>query len=235
MKIVEYRGWDNFDVEFQDEHKYVKKNVKEQAFKKGQVKNPYDRTVFGVGYLGVGKYRARKDKRHMYDTYNVWNGMLERCYYDAERHPAYYGICTVCDEWFNYQTFAKWYEENKYECEGRLHIDKDILHPGNKIYSPEHCILVPQYINTMFIGSQNNSGLPSTVRKTKTGRYSSAFRGKRLGTYDTLEEAFEIHARVKEQHIKKVATEHKDELPKHVYEAIMRYEVNLENDINYRP
>lgn len=34
---------------------------------------------------------------------------------------------------------------NKYECDERLYIDKDILYPGNKVYSPDTCLLVPQH------------------------------------------------------------------------------------------
>lgn len=50
---------------------------------------------------------------------------------------------------------------NRYECKGRLHVDKDILHPGNKVYSPENCILLPQRINELFfVSSRGTSNLP---------------------------------------------------------------------------
>lgn len=45
MKIIEYKTCDDMIVEFQDEYK-EKVNAQYQAFKRGNVKNPYDKTVF---------------------------------------------------------------------------------------------------------------------------------------------------------------------------------------------
>lgn len=113
---------------------------------------------------------------------------MQRCYINKKKYPAYYGIVTICDEWLVFQNFAKWYDENKYECEGRLHVDKDILHPGNKVYSPENCILLPQRINELFfVNSRGTSNLPQGIREAATG-YSASFQGKHLGTYKTLKE-----------------------------------------------
>jgi hypothetical protein len=147
MKIIEYNNALDIVVEFQDEHK-TKIHTSYQMFEKGKVKNPYDKTIHGVGYLGVGKYK-RKDYKKIYDT---WGDMLRRCYepYFINKNLAYKD-CYVCDEWHNFQNFAKWWEENVYNCNNeRMHLDKDILCKGNKIYSPETCMIVPQKINTLF-------------------------------------------------------------------------------------
>ena len=69
----------------------------------------------------------------------------------------------------NFQNFAQWYDNHKYECDGRLHIDKDIKYPGNKLYSPYHCILVPQRINMLFSNKLNKRGLPNGIDKNKKG------------------------------------------------------------------
>ena len=144
MKIVTYRRYDDIDVEFLDEHHYVKEHNTYSNFKSGAIKNPYDRSVYGVGYIGEGNHIIIQNKKVSL-SYEVWSEMLARCYLEERKHlhPAYFGIVTVCDEWQCYHRFADWYEEHTYECEGRLHLDKDILYPGNKIYSPETCILVP--------------------------------------------------------------------------------------------
>ena len=55
MKIVAYRRYDDIDVEFLDEHHYVKEHNTYSNFKSGAIKNPYDRSVYGVGYVGEGK------------------------------------------------------------------------------------------------------------------------------------------------------------------------------------
>ena len=51
MKIVEYNRHDDIIVEFQDEHKYRKK-ANYINFKTGSIKNPYDKTVYGVAWIG---------------------------------------------------------------------------------------------------------------------------------------------------------------------------------------
>ena len=71
---------------------------------------------------------------------------MKRIYYKNDiRVSATYDDCVVCNEWHNLQNFAKWFEENYYEIgEGRMHLDKDIICAGNKIYNPDMCIFVPQ-------------------------------------------------------------------------------------------
>ena len=69
MKIVEYNGKDDITVEFQDEYN-AKVHTGYNNFKKGDVKNPYHPSVYGVGYLGEGKYNAYKNKKQT-DAYNT--------------------------------------------------------------------------------------------------------------------------------------------------------------------
>lgn len=234
MKIICYRSWDDIDVEFLDEFMYVKEHTTYSNFKKGEVKNPYDRSVFNIGYVGVGKYMTRNTILKKPETsYETWTSMLERCYKNKKSFPAYYGICTVCDEWLNFQNFAEWFENNKYKVDERLHIDKDILFPGNKIYSPDMCLLVPQRINMLFLHKPNNSGLPNGINKTKTNKYNASYCGKSLGTFSTLEEAYSIYAQNKENAIKKTADEYKDIIPQKVFDALYKYKVEIVNDRNF--
>lgn len=234
MKIITYRKWDDLDVEFLDEYHYVKKHCTYTNFKNGQVKNPYDKTMCGVGYPGVGKYKIRISKTQVTKEYECWASMYTRCYSDTNksRHPAYYDICEVCEEWYNFQNFGKWFENNKYECDGRLHIDKDILIPGNRIYSPDTCLLVPQRINMLFVHKSNNNGLPNGISKTKANKYSASYCGKSLGTFSTLEEAYSIYAENKENAIKMIADEYKSTIPQKVYNALYKYKVKMSNDRN---
>ena len=71
--------------------------------------------------------------------------ILERGYSKLwkEKHPTYENVY-VCEEWHNFQNFAKWYYNNYYSInEERMEIDKDILYKNNKVYSPDTCIIVP--------------------------------------------------------------------------------------------
>lgn len=235
MQIIRYRTSMDIDVEFLDDFHYVKEHTTYSNFTRGQIKNPYDKTLFGVGYVGVGEHITGCRKDGMTEEYHCWQNMLERCYCNKlkDLHPSYYDISSICEEWHNFQNFATWHKEHKYEVNERLHLDKDILYAGNKIYSPKTCLLVPQRINMLFSNKPNDRGLPNGIRKTDGGKYSAKYGGKDIGTYSTLEEAYAEYARVKEKRIREVADEYKDIIPEKVYKALYDYRVRIENDKNY--
>ena len=113
MKIIEYINANNMIVEFQDEHKF-KVHCAYREFIKGKVRNPYDCSVYGVGYIGVGKYKVKEDGQITIQYY-YWQSMLKRCYSDEyhRKQPTYIG-CSVIDEWLNFQVFAEWFDNNFY-------------------------------------------------------------------------------------------------------------------------
>ena len=234
MKIVDYRTNNDLDIEFQDEYHYIKEHNTYSNFKSGSVKNPYDKTICNVGFIGNGKYQSQINGKYVLE-YSIWEAMIARCYRKSQEtmYPAYFGECIVCHEWHNYQTFAKWYNDNYYEVDGRLHMDKDILFPGNKEYSPNKCILVPQRINLLFMNKSNNRGLPQGIRKTTTDRYSVVYGGKNLGICKTYEEACDRYEIAKKNKIVKVANEYKDKIPQKLYDALINYNVKIENFKNY--
>ena len=53
MEIIKYNSSEDMDVRFLDEFFFVKKGVTYDAFKKGGVKNPFDRNVYGIGYIAL--------------------------------------------------------------------------------------------------------------------------------------------------------------------------------------
>jgi hypothetical protein len=224
MKIIKVLPDDRVTVQFQDEYKF-EKDIHWNNFKKGNVKNPYDKIHFNVGYLGAGDYYSIS-KGYRPESYDVWLNMIRRCYSEKhkELHPAYYNISEVCAEWHNYQIFAEWYENNKYNANGRLHIDKDILVKGNKIYSPETCLLVPQRINMIFMTKSRKDDLPNGIIHNKSSNtYVAFYNGIKYGKYKTLEEAVDEHNRQKRLHIKEVAEEYKNIIPSHVYESLLQW------------
>ena len=48
-------------------------------FKKGNIKCPYERRVYGVGYIGEGKYKVKENGKTT-KCYETWHSMLRRCY-----------------------------------------------------------------------------------------------------------------------------------------------------------
>ena len=142
----------------------------------------------------------------------------------------------------NFQNFAEWYEENKYEVHGeKIHLDKDILIKGNKIYSPETCLLVPQRINDLFIKRGNDRGdSPIGVcNPNEDNKYMvQCLQGNKsrfIGYYDDELEAFYAYKTAKESYIKQVADDYKDKIPPIVYNALYNYEIEITDwFISYR-
>lgn len=233
MKIIKCIDGTNIVVKFQDEFGYEKLTTYSN-FKKGQVRNLYDKTVMDMAYLGVGKYITKDQNNKNSREYMCWKHMIERCYVEkhSDKHKSYFGICSICKEWLNFQNFAQWYEENKYDVDERLHLDKDILIPGNKLYSPNTCLLVPQRINMLFLNKPNNRGLPNGIIKYENG-YLAKYCGREIGIYPTIDEAYSAYALTKKKEIVNVANEYRDIIPGKLYEALLNYEVKIENDKNY--
>lgn len=235
MKIIEYKNANNIWVEFQDKHK-AKVCTTYNNFKKGEIKNPYHPNVYGVGYYGQGKYKSSINGKPT-KVYNHWRDMLRRCYdpYYLNKEPTYID-CYVCEEWHNFQNFSEWFYKHYYEIPNeRIELDKDILFKGNKIYSPETCILVPQRINTLFIKQQGKRGdLPIGVNYHKRDKilmvkcYTLEKR-EYLGSFPLNKpfQAFTCYKNFKENYIKQVADEYKDLIPKKLYEALYKYEVEI--------
>ena len=229
--IVEYFGNRNSTVQFKDGTLVYNKEYAD--LKKGTVKNPNHKTVYGVGYFGVGKYVSKTGDKHNKD-YVTWRGIIERCYNEKfqERHPTYIG-CSVVEEWHNFQVFAKWCEENYNPnfMEGWA-IDKDIIIKGNKIYSPETCAFVPAEVNNIVLKSKSIRGdLPIGVSKIDKFFKAAIKKGERnsihLGAYNTPEEAFHAYKVAKEEYIKEIADKWKDKINPKVYEALYNYQVEI--------
>lgn len=90
-------------------------------------------------------------------AYRTWKNMLDRCYSDKARleYPTYTG-CTVAPEWHSFMHFRSWWLQH-YKDEFQL--DKDLLLTGNKVYSADTCIFVPQWLNLFTIARDATRGL----------------------------------------------------------------------------
>ena len=232
--ITNYKNCNDIDIYF-PEYKWTKKHTQYNYFMNGTVKSPYEPRVYGVGYIGEGKYNVSINGKHT-KSYKTWNHMLERCYDSKyiQKHPTY-EQSKVHESWHNFQNFAGWFEKNYYKVEKQImDIDKDILCKGNKIYSPDTCIFVPQNINKLFIKADGRRGdFPVGVSSYYNKKYVAHCRTntklKHLGYYDTPQEAFQVYKNFKEQYIKEVAEEYKNVIPQKLYEAMLRYEIEIDD------
>lgn len=239
FKIIEYQSSSRVIVQSIDEY-HISKMVYYRDLIRGSVLSPYDKTVCGVGYLGTGEYLTAVDGV-LTLAYSAWKHMMDRCYNDkSHTHRPTYAECTVAEEWHNYQNFAKWWNENYYQCNNEtMCLDKDIATKGNKIYGPDTCLIVPQRINTLIESCKSaRKSLPVGV---SVDPYSKRFRAacrilcdgvskkKHLGLYDTPNEAFEVYKNYKEKYIQSVANEYKSLLPENVYNAIYNYKITIDD------
>ena len=239
MIIVKYNNTNDIDIYF-PEYNWTAKNKEYKHFKSGKIKCPYEARVYKHGYLGEGKYEMSENGKHKRE-YKIWYNMLERCY-DPKYHEKHstYKDCKVEDYLLNFQHMAEWLDENYYEVQGeKMQLDKDILCKGNKIYSRETCIFVPERINLLFVKHDKARGNnPIGVTPRESGNYEARCNnghGKmiHLGTYNTKEEAFQVYKKYKEKLIKKVIDEYEGIIPEPHYSrlktAMYNYEVEIDD------
>lgn len=162
---------------------------------------------------------------------SAWKGIHRRCYYKRPETISYLG-CSVHEDWHNFENFYSWWQKQYKEVDWQ--IDKDILLKGNKVYSEATCCLVPRQINMLFTKTNGIRGkLPIGVCKAhnKFKAYINKFGEKiHLGTYPTIEQAFEMYKFAKEEHIKYMATEvYGDVLRQDVKDVLLNYVVSIDD------
>jgi len=170
---------------------------------------------------GVGIYDLRDDPSYICAKrvngkivwqcpfYLKWTNILKRCYSKSvlQRYPTYRG-CSVCEEWKTFSNFMAWMKSQPWEGK---QLDKDILVPGNKVYSPETCVFVSGKLNNLLHRNPTTRGKdPLGVRFHKDQkRFEAQIKkfGKHthLGFFYTPEEAHEVYKKERTKYILEVA------------------------------
>lgn len=226
LTIVEYVGWDNVIVRFEDTGYTTR--TRSWLIKTGVVRDNLKPISYGVGYIGDGPHQTREGKKRTIE-YMHWRSMLDRCY--GATTTELYKECSVCEDWLNFQNFAQWYKDYAYikEC---WHLDKDILIKGNKVYRPEACTFVSSHVNVV-VTTKPKRDLPAGVAEQDGffRAYISNSRGrmKHLGRYSTMEQANSAYLEAKKLQIKEVTEKFKDDLDPRVYQALMSWEVLIDD------
>ena len=169
-------------------------------------------------------------KRLQCPFYFTWARMLERAYdlkFQAKK-PTYIGV-TVCEEWRSFMAFRAWMMEQDWEGK---HLDKDILVPGNKVYSPETCAFVTSQINNLLVDCAAKRGdWPIGVSWDKSNsKFQSQIRenGKlrKIGYFHSPHEAHLAWRKEKVRIVRKAAEECDD--PR-VAAGLLRHSVVIES------
>ncbi len=161
--------------------------------------------------------------------YKVWKNMLSRCYSEKyqESCPSYIGT-SVCSEWLYATAFKKWMDQQDWQGKS---LDKDIIAPGSKLYSPDTCAFVLPATNSFVLARDASRGdYPIGVSLVKrTGKYQARcenpFTRKKeyLGCFSTPEEAHEAWRKCKHEFAQLVANTESD--PRVVEALQKRYSV----------
>ena len=203
--------------------------VSSGRIKSGSIKNPYAPKIYGAGYMGIGPWRSTVCGERTAE-YEAWKAMLSRAYDKSlhKRNPAYIG-CSVCPEWCNFQNFASWINSQKNWGKPGFELDKDIARPGNKVYCPELCELIPRRINALRMVTKSREGLPPGVSISPNGKYRAACRdgsgNVKLGTHETKDEAFLAYKEFKEKVIRDAANKFRSEISEMAYQSMINHVV----------
>jgi len=190
------------------------------------------RKVYGVGTndanYAVGP-RGPDGKQAWCRYYLTWKEMLRRAYCPKfhARFPTYIGV-TVCEEWHSFMAFRAWMETQDWQGK---HLDKDIIAPGNRTYSPDTCAFVPQALNSLLVDCAAARGeWPIGVywdkhAKKLRAKIRIAGRRKYLGQFTCPHEAHMAWRKAKVRIVRDAAREQDD--PR-VYAGLMRHAARIE-------
>ena len=220
IKILEYTNSNRILVEFENTGSQRWCSLTHILGKK--LYDYYAPVVYGVGFTGQGDFSATKDNR----AYRQWHDMMRRCYSDeVEKFPTYVGV-TVCEEWYCFQNFAAWATKQDafYYKKPVWQLDKDLLMPGCKIYSPDTCCYLPNKINSFMIKTNvNGSYNPKAKSWTFFGKNTE---GKKISrTFKDKEEGLTWYKNTKQATMRRLAEEHKHLVPENVYLAMLNWEL----------
>ena len=153
--------------------------------------------IYGIA-INDSPYKSYNDQGDICPYYKVWTRMLSRCY--GENKKKCYVDCFVCEEWHIFSAFKKWMKQKNWE---NLHLDKDIIFPGNKEYRPEYCDFVSRQLNNLIVGASYNGGpyMKGVSYEKSSNKYRSNLRTngvlKSLGSFNTEIEANNAYRKAK--------------------------------------
>lgn len=234
FKIIEYSDSSNIKIKFLDSGLIKKSSLK--AVRDGYIKDTKSPSVYGVGIVGSKYLTYKQDKvkgRVSLPEYASWRSMLQRCYSSRwlEKYPTYLG-CSASNNFKHYEYFYEWCNY-QIGFKNGWSLDKDIIFKGNKIYSEDACVFVPNEINSAFCKADKMRGeYPIGVFYCKhhKGFVAQINRGMGscyLGTYSSVEEAFICYKKAKESYLKALADKWNGKVDARVYEALINYQVEI--------
>lgn len=166
--------------------------------------------------------------------YNTWNGIFDRVLHNKQKRHESYREIIIAPCFYKFSNFLRWiksqpnYEKwknsNKYEyC-----LDKDLLHPELKCYSPYTCRLIANTVNSAFTSGRKIKGCCFDKKRKKWEVKLTENNVNRHIAYCKTEiEARELYKKVKREHINRLAEEEysKGNITLDIYNAMLNWEI----------
>jgi hypothetical protein len=171
--------------------------------------------------------------------YGTWKHMVQRCHSRnyQKKNPAYKGV-TICEEWKSFWAFKEWMQ--KKDWEGKQ-LDKDILIPGNKEYSPDACLFVKRHINSQKVNDPRKylddhpypQGVQLAKRKNGPDKYVARItrdgKNEHIETFSTVDAASSAYCKEKADILRELAEKQEPILK----EALLRWADIYELEVVY--
>lgn len=180
-----------------------------------------------AGYFSVAGLKCVTRLRKVYEH------MLERCEIGGTFQKAYPTYVGCSSEFASFQSFASWaINQTGYALPG-AHLDKDLLYKGNKTYSEDTCVFIPQSLNKLLLKSDaKRKDLPIGVSwDSARGVYKAQMGGASgrgfIGRFPDPDSAFAAYKQAKEEHIAEQAELYRAVIDPRVYRALLAYQVEV--------
>lgn len=177
-------------------------------------------------------------------TYQAWACMKRRCIDNKykEKYPTYIGV-DASEDFKNFTKFHDWWFEQLGNDLPDIQLDKDLLVKGNKLYSPDTCLLIPNFVNK-FLTKRDATRGDCLIGVDKHGQYKNGdirYRAgvseydpisgktgrKHIGCFRNELEAFHAYKSAKEAIAKKYADYLSGKVDSRVIDALLNFQVNI--------
>lgn len=223
--IVKYDTAKRVTLQFNDRYG-TQTTTSYSRFKNGQVQNPSCLVLY---HKAIVYHNDIKNNSKAFEKYRA---MMDRCYGNQKGNNAVYKGCEVCEEWYIFENFVRWYNDNYYTIDDeQMDLDKDIFGNG-KLYSPQTCVFVPHKLNSQ-IACRNNlkygKELPMGVTIHKRPSGNICYRVVALhknGLFNNIQDAKIAYDNYVEQQYHNFAMQYKDVIPKRLYNYLINFKNN---------
>lgn len=224
FEVIEILDSRNTIIKFYEPVEYVE-TVSPSNIVSGSISNKFKPSVCGKGYLG--KYPVDVESK----CYKSWSGMMKRVYNPiSESTKVNYGDCSVDESWFYIGNYADWFD--KQVLQENWQLDKDLLIPGNRVYSENACVFLPREVNTFLTNRANHRGewpIGVTYHPRLNKWQATCSNNNRgnvyIGVYTSPDAAFQAYKSVKEKYARELAEKWKGIIDDRAYEALMKFDV----------